>query len=94
MSEIMVIYLLATLIQLRSSLPPSFAGGEAPTTTMTLIDATTTQPLLATLPDFNIVFGALFDATFLLSAAGTLAWRWFTGRQETVLFGNGNASWD
>lgn len=77
LSEIMVIYLLATLIQLRASLPSSYGGGGGgetdPSTPPPTIPAPTDggnsssapadgqpQPLLASLPDFNIVFGALF----------------------------------
>lgn len=79
LSEIMVIYLLATLIQLRASLPSSYGGGGGgetdPSTPPPTIPAPADggngngssapadgqpQPLLASLPDFNIVFGALF----------------------------------
>lgn len=65
LSEVLVIYLLATLIQLRASLPPTFgdAGGDQDPATSTKIQRNAPnidQPLLATLPDFNIVFGALF----------------------------------
>lgn len=76
LSEVMTIYMLATLIQLRTSLPPSFAvpSPQAPTDNAAVGEDQTpspslasrqdltvpTPPLLATLPDFNIVFGALF----------------------------------
>ncbi|CAO1632684.1 unnamed protein product [Sympodiomycopsis kandeliae] len=100
LAEILSVYLLATLIQLRTSLPPSFAAappqsqGEQVQAGQIQNDSHASQnqqpPLLATLPDFNIVFGALFDATFLLSATATLVLRFFWASQEneSILFGS------
>jgi len=66
LAEVLTIYLLATLIQLRASLPPAFSGtpseGEV---------ALVHEPLLASLPSFNVVFGAHFDAAFLLASLVT-----------------------
>lgn len=93
LAEIMTIYMLATLIQLRTSLPPSLAAGgrEAAQTILPRQDPppAPSPPLLASLPDFNIVFGSLFDATFLLSATATLLVRLFLARQQedSILFG-------
>lgn len=93
--SVQTIYLLATLIQLRASLPPPFSGEvpmdpsaaiEASTTTLSSAiaqaDADTSAPLLASLPSFNVVFGALFDGTFLLTALATGAWRWYASVDE------------
>jgi len=66
------IYLLATLIQLRASLPPAFSGTAGEVADLEV----TSAPLLASLPSFNVVFGALFDASFLLASLGTAFARW------------------
>ncbi|KAN0064645.1 hypothetical protein ACQY0O_002275 [Thecaphora frezii] len=74
LSEVMTIYLLATLIQLRTSLPPSH---------------TVHPPLLALLPNFQVVFGALFDSGFLVAASATAGYKYLGTwkRQQGVLFG-------
>lgn len=71
-AEVLIIYLLATLIQLRASLPPAFSGTTAAEATLDRSHA----PLLASLPSFNVVFGALFDAAFLLASLATALARW------------------
>ncbi|PWY99865.1 hypothetical protein BCV70DRAFT_200779 [Testicularia cyperi] len=89
LSEIMTIYLLATLIQLRSSLPASLASNSDST------QPQTPQPLLATLPSFQVVFGSLFDSAFLLAAAVSAGWKYLLYAQRSasgdggVLFGGG-----
>ena len=72
------IYLLATLIQLRASLPPAYSGTSAET--LDLGDSS--APLLASLPSFNVVFGALFDASFLLAALATALARWLLREEQ------------
>ncbi|KIS70179.1 uncharacterized protein UMAG_06270 [Mycosarcoma maydis] len=90
LAEIMTIYLLATLIQLRSSLPVSVS---TPLSTSALPDHDASRPLLATLPSFQVVFGSLFDTAFLVAAALTAAWKYLMYMQRTssgdggVLFG-------
>ncbi len=138
MAEVAVMYLLATLIQLRTALPPVGSGGAgsgtgsqaepvapitsphpglatgidlgnathiasqvaaatgallsralespssgtagaAPTPTPT---PTTPLPLLASLPSFQVVFGALFDSAFLLSAAATGVVKWLAHKND------------
>ena len=66
------IYLLSTLIQLRTSFPPprSHEGGEG---------GEGGEELFATLPAYQF-FGALFDGAFLLAAAVAAAARWFGER--------------
>lgn len=91
LAEIMTIYLLATLIQLRSSLPASVSTP----TVRDLVDEKT-PPLLATLPSFQVVFGSLFDSAFLLAAAVTAVWKYLMYMQRNssgdggVLFGGGS----
>jgi hypothetical protein len=69
LAEVLTIYLLATLIQLRASLPPAFSG--TPSEGDSLTPLTDDAPLLASLPSFNVVFGAHFDASFLLASLAT-----------------------
>lgn len=94
LAEITVMYLLATLIQLRTSLPtvgaaPSFptdakvpepspipASADAP---IVQIDD---QPLLSSLPSFQVVFGSLFDSAFLLAAAATGVVKWLAHKND------------
>ncbi|KAJ7493539.1 G protein-coupled receptor 89 [Mycena latifolia] len=66
-AQLMVIYLLSTIVQLRASFPPP------PPTSSTGED--TPANLFSTIPEFQ-VFGSLFDWTFLISASGSLAVRW------------------
>ena len=91
LAEIMTIYLLATLIQLRSSLPASVSV-PAPRN----VGDVRAPPLLATLPSFQVVFGSLFDSAFLLAAAITAIWKYLVYMQRSssgdggVLFGGGS----
>ncbi|PWN25633.1 hypothetical protein BDZ90DRAFT_262279 [Jaminaea rosea] len=93
LAEVLVVYLLATLIQLRASLPPSFGDPSAtPADSSVSQPSPTSPPLLASLPDFNVVFGSLFDAAFLLSAAVTGGVRYLTGQQDGILFSSNGGS--
>lgn len=69
LAEVLTIYLLATLIQLRASLPLAYSGSS--TEQVAALQVTNDKPLLASLPSFNVVFGALFDAAFLLASLAT-----------------------
>ena len=68
------VYLLATLIQLRTSFPPTTATTTTPLFDFEKVDEN--QSLFSTLPTFEL-FGNLFDITFLLSSAGCVGWKWF-----------------
>ncbi|KAH9931624.1 Abscisic acid G-protein coupled receptor-domain-containing protein [Epithele typhae] len=67
LAQVMGIYLLSTLIQLRTSFPPPPARPDT---------SATSETLFATLPEYQF-FGTLFDGTFLLSAGVAAAARWF-----------------
>ncbi|KAJ2985789.1 hypothetical protein NUW54_g10030 [Trametes sanguinea] len=72
LAQVMGIYLLSTLIQLRTSFPPPPARPD--------VDADEgTVNLFATLPEYQF-FGPLFDGAFLLAAAVTAAVRWLGDR--------------
>jgi len=60
LAQLMGIYLLSTLIQLRTSFPSSSDEGN----------------LFNTLPEY-VVFGGMFDGTFLVTVFGTGAVKWF-----------------
>ncbi|KAI0742936.1 Abscisic acid G-protein coupled receptor-domain-containing protein [Daedaleopsis nitida] len=72
LAQVMGIYLLSTLIQLRTSFPPPPARPD-------------TEPdvgivnLFSTLPEYQF-FGSLFDGAFLLAAGSSAAVRWFGDR--------------
>ena len=86
-AQVLCIYTLATLIQLRATLPlrgggtgsePPGAGGAAGAR----------ESVLARLPAFQVVFGALFDGTFLGAAVLTGAVRsffWYRDAAYTAL---------
>ncbi|KAL0572663.1 hypothetical protein V5O48_009304, partial [Marasmius crinis-equi] len=62
------IYLLSTVVQLRSAFPQNQSEeGEDDTN------------LFSTIPEFQ-VFGKLFDGSFLLTAACSAGFRWFRER--------------
>jgi hypothetical protein len=60
-----VIYLLSTIIQLRTSFPP----------TLTAPSDDASVNLFTTIPEFA-VFGSLFDFLFLISATASIFVRW------------------
>ncbi|WFC95503.1 hypothetical protein MBRA1_002151 [Malassezia brasiliensis] len=66
-AEVLCIYTLAALIQLHASVSGPRASKSA---------------LLATLPEFQRVFGALFDCVFLVAALLTGAYRWFQWQSD------------
>lgn len=70
------IYLLTTLIQLRTSFPPP------PSRPDTEADIGVVN-LFSTLPEYQ-VFGSLFDGSFLLTAAVSAVVRWFSHRINSV----------
>ncbi|WFD00760.1 hypothetical protein MYAM1_003512 [Malassezia yamatoensis] len=66
-AEVVCIYTLAALIQLHASVGTR---------------NNSTNTLLATLPEFQRVFGALFDVVFLIVALLTNAYRWFQWQSD------------
>lgn len=66
-AQVLCIYTLAALIQLHASVGNARAHPSA---------------LLASLPEFQRVFGALFDGVFLLAALLTGAYRWFAWQAD------------
>ena len=69
------IYLLSTLIQLRTSFPPPRTAPDTTPAAGTGAGAN----LFATLPEYQF-FGALFDGAFLLAAGVAAGARWFGER--------------
>ncbi|KAH9851286.1 Abscisic acid G-protein coupled receptor-domain-containing protein, partial [Lenzites betulinus] len=72
LAQVMGIYLLSTLIQLRTSFPP-------PPSRPDLDPDLEIMNLFATLPEWQF-FGSLFDGAFLLAAAVSAAVRWLGDR--------------
>ncbi|KAG5650008.1 hypothetical protein H0H81_001086 [Sphagnurus paluster] len=68
LAQLMGIYLLSTIVQLRSSFPPP---------------PDSVVNLLSTIPQFE-VFGALFDWAFLLAAGAAAFYRWGNERVNGV----------
>ncbi|KAJ6626017.1 Abscisic acid G-protein coupled receptor-domain-containing protein [Mycena sp. CBHHK59/15] len=72
LAQLMVIYLLSTIVQLRTSFPPapfspsSYAAPQGEDSPVNLF---------STIPEFE-VFGSLFDWSFLISASSSLVVRW------------------
>ncbi|WFD44820.1 hypothetical protein MPSI1_003491 [Malassezia psittaci] len=66
-AEVVCIYTLAALIQLHANVGTTNSS---------------TNTLLATLPEFQRVFGALFDVVFLIVALLTNAYRWFQWQSD------------
>jgi len=71
LAQLMAIYLLSTIVQLRASFPPP---PFSPSATSSTGEPSPTN-LFSTIPEFQ-VFGSLFDWAFLISASGSLAVRW------------------
>ncbi|KAF9262093.1 hypothetical protein L218DRAFT_868670 [Marasmius fiardii PR-910] len=69
LAQLMGIYLLSTVVQLRSSFPPPTPPPASKVT----------RNLFSTIPEFQ-VFGKLFDGTFLLAAGFSGFYRWFKER--------------
>ncbi|KAJ7258067.1 Abscisic acid G-protein coupled receptor-domain-containing protein [Mycena haematopus] len=68
LAQLMAIYLLSTIVQLRSSFPP-------PSSLPSSTDESSPTNLFSTIPEFQ-VFGSLFDWAFFISATGSFAVRW------------------
>ncbi|KAJ7613720.1 G protein-coupled receptor 89 [Mycena polygramma] len=75
LAQLMAIYLLSTIVQLRASFPPPPQPSFSPSSYSSSIGEPTPVNLFSTIPDFQ-VFGSLFDWAFLLSASGSLVVRW------------------
>jgi len=73
LAQLMGIYLLSTLVQLRTSFPPPARSDTTP-------DAGTVN-LFSTLPEYQL-FGSLFDGSFLIAAGGSALVRWFGDRMH------------
>ncbi|KAI0682547.1 Abscisic acid G-protein coupled receptor-domain-containing protein, partial [Cytidiella melzeri] len=74
-AQLMGIYLLSTLVQLRTSFPPPLLSH--PDSDTPVVN------LFSTLPEYQ-VFGAVFDSAFLLAAGLTALVRWFGQRINSV----------
>ncbi|KII90101.1 hypothetical protein PLICRDRAFT_174887 [Plicaturopsis crispa FD-325 SS-3] len=74
LAQLMGIYLLSTVVQLRSSFPPPASRPD--------LDAVAVN-LFSTIPEYE-VFGSLFDWTFLLSACATAFVRWAGDRVNSA----------
>ncbi|KAH6912215.1 G protein-coupled receptor 89 [Coprinopsis sp. MPI-PUGE-AT-0042] len=75
LAQIMSIYLLSTVVQMRASFPPPTAG-----------DDSSNDPvvnLFSTIPEYEL-FGSLFDWAFLLTAAASAALRWGAEKVSSV----------
>ncbi|GJE89102.1 abscisic acid G-protein coupled receptor-domain-containing protein [Phanerochaete sordida] len=72
LAQLVGIYLLTTLVQLRTSFPPPPARPDAPPAN-----------LFATLPEYH-VFGALFDSALLVTAGASAVVAWFSHRINSV----------
>ncbi|KAL0065618.1 hypothetical protein AAF712_007396 [Marasmius tenuissimus] len=71
LAQLMGIYLLSTVVQLRNSFPPPPASSEE--------TEELARNLFSTIPEFQ-VFGRLFDGSFLLAAGSSGFFRWFRER--------------
>ncbi|KAJ8519301.1 hypothetical protein ONZ45_g3744 [Pleurotus djamor] len=76
LAQIMGIYMLSTIVQLRLTFPPPPDGSSG-----TIANGKLSIPnnLFATIPEYE-VFGSLFDGSFLLAAVGTFVVRWGASR--------------
>ncbi|KAJ3516331.1 hypothetical protein NLJ89_g1183 [Agrocybe chaxingu] len=74
LAQIMGIYLLSTLVQMRSSFPPPPEGGG---------EAEAGANLFSTIPTYE-VFGSLFDWSFLAAAGVSVVVRWGAERVNGV----------
>ncbi|TFK48188.1 hypothetical protein OE88DRAFT_1720292 [Heliocybe sulcata] len=73
LAQLMGIYLLSTLIQLRTTFPPP------PVKPGTDVESSGETNLFSTLPEYQ-VFGSLFDGSFLIAAGVTATVRWLNER--------------
>ncbi|KZS97048.1 hypothetical protein SISNIDRAFT_547125 [Sistotremastrum niveocremeum HHB9708] len=75
LAQLMGVYLLATLIQLRTSFPPSDLSRTSSTYSSSSIEDEIPTNLFETLPSFEL-FGHLFDIFFLITCLLGYCWRW------------------
>ncbi|KAJ3988204.1 G protein-coupled receptor 89 [Lentinula detonsa] len=77
LAQLMGIYLLSTIVQLRTSFPPPEGSTSSTSELSPEFDAATTEinNLFTTIPQFE-VFGSLFDGAFLLAATLSIVVRW------------------
>ncbi|KAJ3829297.1 G protein-coupled receptor 89 [Lentinula raphanica] len=78
LAQLMGIYLLSTIVQLRTSFPPpeEFSpSGSTPASDVSNIVTAETTNLFVTIPPFE-VFGSLFDGAFLFAATLSIVVRW------------------
>ncbi|KAG6826861.1 hypothetical protein H0H92_014119 [Tricholoma furcatifolium] len=82
LAQLMGIYLLSTIVQLRNSFPPPLATGELP-------DVDAHASLFTSIPEFEVFApGSVFDWAVLVAAAGTAMGRW-GGEKVGVVGGEG-----
>ncbi|KAF9228148.1 hypothetical protein BS17DRAFT_692291, partial [Gyrodon lividus] len=74
LAQLMGIYLLSTLVQLRTMFPPSHSSSSGVDGSSDGADTN----LFSTLPPYSL-FGGLFDWSFLLGAMGCVLARWTSG---------------
>ncbi|KAJ4485342.1 G protein-coupled receptor 89 [Lentinula aciculospora] len=76
LAQLMGVYLLTTIVQLRTSFPPPEAPSSNPGILPKFdVAAVETTNLFTTIPPFE-VFGSLFDVAFLFAASMSIAVRW------------------
>ncbi|KAJ3735296.1 G protein-coupled receptor 89 [Lentinula guzmanii] len=77
LAQLMGIYLLSTIVQLRTSFPPPEGSTSSTSELLPEFDIATTEMnnLFTTVPQFE-VFGSLFDGAFLLAATLSIVVRW------------------
>ncbi|KAJ7726831.1 G protein-coupled receptor 89 [Mycena maculata] len=79
LAQLMVIYLLSTIVQLRASFPPPPPSPFSPSSYSSSTGADEPVNLFTTIPAFTL-FGFIFDAAFLLAASASLIVRWAADR--------------
>ncbi|KAJ8581865.1 hypothetical protein M405DRAFT_831629 [Rhizopogon salebrosus TDB-379] len=75
LAQLMSIYLLSTLVQLRTTFPPTASPMPSDDPQGPQIPSDDSMNLFATLPEYSL-FGGLFDWSFLIGAAGCALARW------------------
>lgn len=77
LAQLMGIYLLSTIVQLRASFPPPAVSSSSVPELAFESDIAAEEPtnLFTTIPPFE-VFGSLFDGAFLLAATLSILVRW------------------
>ncbi|KAF9559011.1 hypothetical protein CPC08DRAFT_709138 [Agrocybe pediades] len=83
LAQIMGIYMLSTLVQLRSSFPPPPTQTLSPLSSSTNTDLATTN-LFSTIPVSSAFFSALFDWSYVAAGVLSLVVRWGRERVDGV----------